>query len=129
VVRYTSSEAKVSPNHLLSPILVSQLIINIISLFLNRCDLRLRFRILTDQIGQVNPYLKKIKNSIILVKKIQKTKVIGLQPGFSGSPRWVGRVTSAYDFFYFFINLTRFQSRVNRVRDRPAGPNRVSKLR
>jgi hypothetical protein len=70
------------------------------------------------QVGRVNLYFKKIQNGVFLVKKKQKkTKVNGLQPGFwpgfAGSTRWVGQVTPGHDFSYFFINLARFQPRVD----------------
>ena len=49
------------------------------------------------RVGPVNPYLKKIQNNIVLVKK---TKVNGLQPGFAGSPGRSGH-TGSWLFLFF----------------------------
>jgi hypothetical protein len=51
--------------------------------------------------------------------------------GFSrvaGLTRRVSRVTPGFSFPCFFVNPARFRSRIGRVPDRPAGPDRVSKL-
>jgi hypothetical protein len=62
----------------------------------------------------------KNQNDIVLVKK--KTKFSGLQSGFwPGLVRSTSWVTPGFDFPYFFLNLARFQSRVD-------PPGRVSKL-
>ena len=41
----------------------------------------------------------------------------------------VSQVTPGYDFPYFFLNPTWFQSWISWVPDRPVGPDRCSKLR
>lgn len=83
LVRYTSSEAKVSPNHLLSPILVFQQVINII-VFKHVSGPRLRFWILKN------------KNEVILIKIKIKIETNELQPGFVGS-------AGSYQVMTFFI--------------------------
>jgi hypothetical protein len=61
-----------------------------------------------DWAGRVNPYLKKIQNGVVLVKKQKSTgcnrvfdRVLPGQPG--------RRVTPGHGLSYFFINPARFQ--------------------
>jgi len=65
------------------------------------------------RVGPVNPYLKKIQNNIVLVKKQKSTGCNRVLQGHR-----VGRVTLGHDFSYFFINPARFQPQV----DHRAGP-------
>jgi len=76
---------------------------------------------------RVNLYFKKNSKRRRFSKKT-KTKVNGLQPGFAGSTRRVGRVTSGHGLSYFLINPARFQPRVGPVPGQPVRPGRVSKL-
>jgi hypothetical protein len=59
-------------------------------------------------VGRVSFYLKKIQNGIVLVKKINGLQLSFLL-GFAGLTRQVSPVTLNHEFFYFFINPTRFQ--------------------
>jgi hypothetical protein len=73
------------------------------------------------------------QNNIVLVKEKtkNKTKVDGFAIG-SCLVNWVAgsalRVTSDFFFLCFFFNPARFQSRVDRVLNQPAGLNRILKL-
>ena len=62
------------------------------------------------QVARVNSYVKKKSKQRRFSKKNK-----GLQPGFVGSPGSTRQVMSDHDFSYFFFNLVRFQSRINRV--------------
>ena len=74
--------------------------------------------------GSILVFLKN-QNEVILIKK--KQKLTGYNRVFDRVlPGHVGRrVTSGFDFFYFFLNPARFQPR---ILSRPAKPGRVSKL-